>query len=165
MKTRAPAALAALGALLVFLWLAWPVTVLQVGVEGRGPVFFPVRDGALAELTWVHSVSAIPVREVFRVEGGELWLEETHNPWFAAGLGEVAGRGRTVAEANHAVAIVDLHERAEGMALRIGSPEIHHTVRVSGRSCDLSRLAPHERAVFEVLTLPRVYTLRGVRCE
>ena len=162
---RAPAALAALGALSFFVWLAWPVTALQVGIEGVGPLFFPVREGAAVELTWVHSVSAIPVREVFRVADGALWLEETHNPWFAAGLGEIAGRGRTVAEAGHAVAIVDIHERAEGMALRIGSPEIHHTVRVSDRSCDLSRLAPRRRAVFEVVTLPRVYVLRGVRCE
>jgi len=162
---RAPTALAALGALALLVWLAWPVTVLQVGIEGVGPVFFPVREGSVVELRWVHSVSAIPVREVFRVAGGELWLEETHNPWFAAGLGEIAGRGRTVAEGDHAVAVVGMHERAEGMALRIGSPEIHHTVRVSASSCDLSRLAPHERAVFEVLTLPRIYTLRGVRCE
>jgi len=162
---RAPAALAALGALALLLWLAWPVTVLQVGIEGVGPVFFPVHEGSVVELDWVHSVSAIPVREVFRVANGELWLEETHNPWFAAGLGEIAGRGRTVAEDDHAVAIVGIHERAEGMALRIGSPEIHHTVAVAGARCDLSRLAPHKRAVFEVLTLPRVYTLRGVRCE
>jgi len=162
---RAPAALVALGVLLLFVWLAWPVTVLQVGVEGVGPLFFAVRKGTAVELDWVHSVSAIPVREVFRVADGALWLEETHNPWFAAGLGEIAGRGRTVAEAGHAVAIVDIHESAEGMALRIGSPEIHHTLVVGGRRCDLSRLAPHARAVFEVVTLPRVYTLRGVRCE
>lgn len=161
---RASAALVAVGALLV-LWLLWPVTVLQVGIEGLGPVYFPVREGAVVELRWVHSVSAIPVREVFRVAQGALWLEETHNPWFAAGLGEIAGRGHTVAEGDHAVAIVGIHERAQGMALRIGSPEIHHTLGVLGRSCDLSRLAPHKRAVFEVLTLPRLYTLRGVRCE
>ncbi len=162
---RPPVALTALGAFLIFLWLAWPVTVLQVGVERLGSVFFPVREGSVVELEWIHSVSAIPVREVFEVAGGELWLEETHNPWFAAGLGEISGRGRTVAEGDHAVAIVDIHERAEEMVLRIGNPEIHHTIRVAGRQCDLSRLAPHRRAVLAVLTLPRIYVLRGVRCE
>ena len=47
-----------------------------------------------------------------------------------------------------------------GWALRGSYPVV-----VAGARCDLSRLAPHKRAVFEVLTLPRVYTLRGVRCE
>lgn len=160
----APYALAVLGALLLA-WALWPTDVLEVSVEGVGTLRYPVRTGERVELTWIHSVSAIPVREVFEVRGGDLWLMETHNPWFAAGLGEIAGRGRTVSEEGHAVAIVDINERADGMVLRIGSPEIHHTLIVGGRRCDLSRLAPHARARFEVVARPRWYALRGVRCE
>jgi len=134
-------------------------------VEGVGQLRIPVRDGEKVELAWVHSVSAIPVREVFVVRGGELVLMETHNQWFAAGLGEVAGRGRTVAEANHAVAIVDINEPSNGLILRIGSPGIHHTLKLGGFSCDLSALAPHKRALFEVIKLPRSWGWWGLRCH
>ena len=161
---RAPAAMLLVGALLLLLWLLWPATFLTVDVDGYGQLRFPVRDGQKIELTWIHSVSAIPVREVFVVRGDELILMETHNQWFAAGLGEIAGRGRTVSEDGHAVAIVDINEPADGMILRIGSPEIHHTLIVAGKKCDLSALAPHKRARFEVVRRPRFWGLLGAGC-
>ncbi|WP_457636569.1 DUF1850 domain-containing protein [Oceanithermus sp.] len=162
---RAPAFLLTVGALLFFLWLFWPRPFLLVDIDGYGQLRFPVSEGQRVELTWIHSVSAIPVQEVFRVRDGELVLMETHNQWFAAGLGEIAGRGRTVAEKNHAVAIVDINEPADGMILRIGSPQIHHTLITGRVRCDLSALAPHKRARFEVVVMPRVWGWFGARCH
>ncbi|WP_457631748.1 DUF1850 domain-containing protein [Oceanithermus sp.] len=161
---RAPAAILLVGALLFLFWVLWPTGFLTVAVDGFGELRVPVRDGEKVELTWIHSVSAIPVREVFVVRGDELVLMETHNQWFAAGLGEIAGRGRTVSEDGHAVAIVDINEPADGMVLRIGSPEIHHTLIAGGFKCDLSAFAPHKRARLEVVRRPRIWGLLGRRC-
>jgi len=163
---RAPAIAAlVVGALLFLFWILQPVEYLSVDIDGLGSLRYPVKNGERIELTWIHSVSSIPVREVFEVRDGRLWLMETHNPWFAAGLGEIAGRGRTVADPDHGVAIVDINEDADGMILRIGSPDIHHTLIVGGQKCDLSRLAPHKRARFEVVAKPRIWGWLGVRCR
>jgi len=166
MQRRVPAILVVVGALPFFVWvLLWPTTFLQVDVAGVGQLRVPVHEGEKVQLTWIHSVSAIPVREVFVIHNDQLVLMETHNQWFAAGLGEIAGRGRTVAEKNHAVAIVDINEPSNGLVLRIGSPGIHHTLIVGDFKCDLSKLAPHKRARFDVLKKPRIWGWWGKRCH
>lgn len=163
---RAPTSiLLAVGALLFLFFVLQPVEFLSVDIDTVGSLRYPVKNGERIELTWVHSVSSIPVREVFEVRDGRLWLMETHNPWFAAGLGEIAGRGRTVADPDHGIAIVDINEDADGMILRIGSPGIHHTLLINKNICDLSRLAPHKRARFEVVSKPRIWGWLGARCR
>jgi len=124
---------------------SWPVPGVELWAAGRPVAWLALKEGERLELTWVHSVSGIPVREVFRYQGGTLYFEETHNPWFAAGLGEVPGRGRVVAEAGHAVAVVGIHEPALGFVFRLGAPEIDHTLWYRGRPYRLSRCHPHER--------------------
>lgn len=146
-------------------WLLWPVDLLCVDIEGWGSIWLPLREGQKLQLTWMHSVSDIPIREVFTVENHRLILMETHNQWFAAGLGEIAGRGRTIAEKNHALAIVDINEPSNGMILRIGSRGIHHTIKVGDISCDLSSFAPHKRAWFSVRLAPRLWYWLGNHCS
>jgi len=142
--------LAGVGLLLV----SWPVPGMLLRVNGRPVAWLPLADGERLELTWVHSVSGIPVREVFRYQGGTLYFAETHNPWFAAGLGEVPGRGRVVSEAGHAVAIVDINEPAWSFVFRLGAPEIDHTLWYRGRPLRLSRCYPHERLSWEEVRRP-----------
>jgi len=122
-----------------------PVPGMRLTVDGRPIAWLPLREGERLELTWVHSVSGIRVREVFRYRNGTLFFTETHNPWFAAGLGEVPGRGRVVAESGHAVAIVDIDEPAWGMVFRLGAPSVGHTLWYRGRPLGLSRCFPHAR--------------------
>jgi len=157
--------LAALGAGLL-LWAFMPGPGLLVRVDGRPVALLPLHEGERFQLSWVHSVSHIPVREVFAFQKGRIWLEESHNPWFAAGLGEVPGRGRLVSEAGHAVALVEIHEPAGGLALRIGAPEIHHTLLIGPWRFDLSACFPHRRLTWAVVHRPRVFYLvkGGSRC-
>ena len=129
----------------VGLFLSLPVPGLLLCVEGRPVSWLPLKEGERLELSWVHSVSGIRVREVFRYQNGTLFFTETHNPWFAAGLGEVPGRGRVVAEAGHAVAIVGIDEPAWGMVFRLGAPSVDHTLWYRGRPLRLSRCYPHAR--------------------
>ncbi len=139
--------------------LLWPRAGVSVRVDGRPVLWFPTVEGERFELSWRHSVSGIVVRDVFAVEDGRIYLEETHNPWFAAGLGEVEGRGRVVAEANHAVAIVDIHELADDLKLRIGRPEIHHTLWIRGRGYDFSACFSHRRLTWSLDARPWLLAL------
>ena len=148
---RPTLALALLG---VGLLLSWPVPGLLLRVAGRPVAWLPLAEGERLEVTWAHSVSEIPVREVFRFRGGRLLFTETHNPWFAAGLGEVPGRGRVVAEAGHAVAIVGIDEPAEGLVFRLGAPGVDHTLWHRGRPYHLSRCFPHERLSWKLVRRP-----------
>ena len=139
-----PALVAALAGVGLAL-LSWPVPGALLAVEGRPVAWLPLSEGERLEMTWVHSVSGIPVREVFRYREGELLLVESHNPWFAAGLGEVPGRGRLVAEEGHAVALVGIDEPAWEMVFRLGAPDVDHTLWHRGRALRLSRCFPHQR--------------------
>ena len=133
---------------------SWPVPGMLLQIDARPVAWLPLENGEDLELTWVHSVSGIPVREVFRYQDGTLYFEETHNPWFAAGLGEVPGRGRVVSEAGHAVAIVGIHEPAWDFVFRLGAPEIDHTLWYRGRPLRLSRCFPHARLSWEKVRRP-----------
>ncbi len=133
----------------VGLLLSWPVPGLLLSVDGRPVAWLALADGERLEITWVHSVSGIPVREVFVYRRGDLLFMETHNPWFAAGLGEVPGRGRVVAEPGHAVAIVDIGEPAWNLTLRLGTPRVDHTLWYRGRPFRLSRCFPRRRLTWE----------------
>ncbi len=143
----------------VGLLLSWPVPGLLLRVDGRPVAWLRLRDGERLELTWLHSVSGIPVREVFRYRGGRLLFTATHNPWFAAGLGEVPGRGRVVAEAGHAVAIVGIDEPAGGIVFRLGAPDIDHTLWYRGRAYRLSRCFPHRRLTWQPVRRPWLLAL------
>ncbi len=136
------------------LLVSLPVPGMLLRVDGRPVAWLPLRQGESLSLTWVHSVSGIRVREVFRYQGGRLLFAETHNPWFAAGLGEVPGRGRVVAEAGHAVAIVGIDEPAWGMVFRLGAPGIDHTLWYRGRPLRLSRCFPHRRLTWAPVRRP-----------
>jgi len=138
---------------------SWPVPGMLLRVNGRPVAWLPLADGEQVALTWVHSVSSIVVKEVFRYQNGTLYFMETHNPWFAAGLGEVPGRGRVVSEAGHAVAIVDIREPAWDLVFRLGAPEIDHTLWYRGRPFRLSRCYPHERFSWEKARRPWLLSL------
>ena len=105
----------------------WPVAGVEVDAGGRCLLFLPLGDGEPLDLTWRHSVDGILVRDRFTRHGGTLYLTASYMPFFAAGLGDIAGRGRVVGTDRHGLAIVDLDEpMAAGLPLRVGSPEVAH---------------------------------------
>ncbi|AEB12321.1 DUF1850 domain-containing protein [Marinithermus hydrothermalis] len=134
-----------LGALAFFLGVQRGV---WVEVDGRGVLFLPLKEEERFALSWVHSVDGIRVWDVFEYREGRVYLVETRTPYFAAGLGEVPGRGRVVGMAGHALAIVGIDEPLEGWVLRIGSPEVRHTLHHRGCAYDLSARYAHRRLTF-----------------
>jgi hypothetical protein len=130
-------------ALLLVLGATWPVDGIEVLSDERCLLFLPLGEGERLELTWRHSVDHILVRDIFTRRRDALHLLASYSPYFAAGLGEIPGRGRVVAAAEHGLAIVDINERIERLPLRVGSVEVAHTLYHRGRAYNLSARYAH----------------------
>jgi hypothetical protein len=90
-------------------------------------------------------------------------LSASYTPFFAAGLGEITGRGRVVGTDGHGLAIVDLNEPLPyGLPLRVGGPDVSHGLQHRGRRHDLSMRAAHRLVRLQVARRPR---LGAWRCD
>ncbi|ART99878.1 DUF1850 domain-containing protein [Yoonia vestfoldensis] len=122
--------------------LAQPLLV----VETTGPPLgeLPFRQGEEICLTWNHSVTGGAVADCFENIAGKLTLTRSFLHDFAAGLGEVAGRGRIIPSPTGGYWIVDIAEPIPGntLALRVGSTAVDHRLTGTDQSLRLSRMAP-----------------------
>jgi hypothetical protein len=137
--------------------LAWPLHGLEVRAEDGCGLFLPLREGETVELVWRHSVDGIEVRDRFARGGERLYLIASEAPYFASGLGEVAGRGRVVDAGDHALAIIGIRESVDPLPLRVGGPAVGHRLRHRGREYALSRRFAGERVMLEVRRRPLVF--------
>jgi hypothetical protein len=106
-------------------------------------------------LRWAHSVTGGTVADCFANKDGTLHLKRSYLHDFAAGLGEVAGRGTLRSDSNGGYWIDDINEAIpdNALRLRIGTPRVGHVLtdgtnrlnlsaRAAGASVVL-RLEPH----------------------
>lgn len=115
-------------------------------VDSRGDVLSsdPLPESGRWCLHWNHSVSGIPVRDCFRADATGLWLTDTLQPDFAAGLGHIPGRGQLRQTPDGAYLIEGIDERIPGdcLRLRVGrAPVSHRIVFDDGRTRDLTARA------------------------
>ncbi|MCC6008371.1 MAG: DUF1850 domain-containing protein [Rhodobacteraceae bacterium] len=98
------------------------------------------RDGRFC-LWWSHSVTGGDVADCFRIEDGMMTLERSYLHDFAAGLGEVAGRGRLRPAEGGGYWIEDIAETLppEGLALRVGPTRVGHRLRSTEGEIALSK--------------------------
>ena len=127
-----------------------PLARLPLGAEGQFC------------LHWRHSVTQGAVADCFRAGagagafGGELVLERSFLHDFAAGLGEVPGRGVARAAARGGYWIEGIDEALPGgaLTLRVGAPEVGHRIETAARALDLSALAAGRRVVLRPVAGP-----------
>lgn len=150
-------------ALLFCLWPAMGSTlplyqaVLEViSDEDESLVSIPILEGERWCLGWNHSVAGFPVLDCYRHVDGEMWLERSHQPDFAAGLGHVEGRGVQVSDGQGGYWIESIDEPVPGnrYVLRVGSKEVDHRLLWhddSGeRQVSLSAMAAGERVTLQL---------------
>lgn len=94
-------------------------------------------------LVWNHSVQGFPVTDCFKMEEGQLMLDSSHTPDFAAGLGYTSGRGTLTSDNKHGYRIVDMQVPIpkNRLSLRVGAPSVNHRIGVGSRLISLSDLA------------------------
>lgn len=97
-------------------------------------------------LAWNHSVAGFEVRDCFRADGATLVLERSHQPDFAAGLGDIPGRGRVVSDGSGGYWIEDIDAAMPqgGLPLRVGSGRVNHRLLIGDDEIPLpAALARH----------------------
>jgi hypothetical protein len=136
--------------------------VLSCGPAPAEEVWLRVTDAAGAEivaaamdretrwcLVWTHSVKGFEITDCFRQDSGVLMLERSHQPDFAAGLGDIPGRGRVVSDGagGYWIEGIDAVLPGDALPIRIGTARVNHRLRIGEREWNLSERAAGARAV------------------
>jgi hypothetical protein len=141
-----------LAALLLALIVAFPAdaeSVLEVRL-GSGAVLaqWPMAEGQELCLTWAHSVTGGKVADCFNNRAGRFTLQRSYLHDFAAGLGEVAGRGTLTPADGGGYWIEGIDEAMpdNALLLRIGAAQVGHALQLGENHLALSHLAPNQPA-------------------
>jgi len=109
-------------------------------------------DGGEICLTWAHSVSGGAVADCFAARDGRLVLVGSFLHDYAAGLGEVANRGRVIPAEGGGYWIVEIDEPMppDGLPLRVGPARVGHKLTGAAGVIDLSAIAENTRVTLRV---------------
>jgi hypothetical protein len=127
-------------------------TLSVESADGTLVVSVPVADGATWCLRWKHSVTGGPVADSFVNDGGQMVLARSYLHDYAAGLGEVAGRGEAHAAEGGGYWIDGIDEPVAGNALplRVGRRSVDHRITLAGQTFDLSDRAAGQRVILRL---------------
>lgn len=120
----------------------------------EGPILtLPAPEGAEWCLRWRHSVTGGDVADCFANDGGTMILRRSYLHDFAAGLGEVPGRGaaRPAAGGGYWIDGIDEAIAGNALTLRVGQPRVGHRLTQGGESHDLSTRAAGRRVVLRLI--------------
>lgn len=117
-----------------------PATLQLQDAGGAVLAQLPMSAGAEICLRWAHSVTGGAVADCFENRSGTLTLTRSFLHDFAAGLGEVAGRGMLVSAQGGGYWIMGIDEALpdNGLTLRAGSGHVGH--RLTTADHDLALL-------------------------
>lgn len=106
-----------------------------------------VAEGGGWCVLWRHSVQGFEVSDCYLNRDGQMVLDRSHLPDFAAGLDHIPGRGVQRSDGEGGYWITDLDEPVAGNAyvLRAGSMAVDHRLLIGERQVSLSALASGER--------------------
>lgn len=143
-------------ALLLCPVLASADPVLRVTTSDGVIASIPMPDGSEICLSWAHSVTNGAVADCFVNRSGTLVLDRAYLHDFAAGLGEVAGRGTITPAIVGGYWISGMNDalRDNRLTLRIGPASVGHRLDWAGGHVPLSELAPNTRAVLHLTDAP-----------
>lgn len=123
--------------------------------NGRELARFALSEGESWCILWNHSVQGFEVADCYENRGGTMVLVKSHQPDFAAGLGEIPGRGHQVSDGKGGYWILAIDEPVSGNAyvLRPGRQStVDHRIAIAGRTVSLSKLAEHDRVKISLET-------------
>lgn len=110
----------------------------------------PLEADETFTIRYIHSVDQTPVFEVFGADPqGRLALQATFFQMFGAGMGHWQGRG-VVDYDGEWTWIRDINETLGSFILRIGVPEVAHTLIYRDREINLSQKWPHRRVLLKI---------------
>ncbi len=129
-----------------------------IPVAGKKPLLtVPLDPDERFTLYYIHSVERTPIWEEHAMDAaGRLYIEEERYEKSGAGMGHLPGIGRMVQKGKYE-AITDMHRPTGDFILRVGSPDIHHTLIWRDRHFTLSETIPHQAVRFSGRPIRLVY--------
>ncbi len=122
--------------------------VLEIG-DANGATLKTVALDASGEwcLHWNHSVTGGPVADCFEIRSGAMVLTRSYMHDYAAGLGDMPGRGvqRPAERGGYWIEQIDEALPGNALSLRVGNSRVRHRVVHAGREIDLSAFAAGQR--------------------
>lgn len=128
---------------------------LRIASNGAADlVTLPFAERSEICLRWSHSVTGGPVADCFENRAGTLTLTRSYLHDFAAGLGEVAGRGTIAPAPNGGYWITGMDEALPGnrLTLRVGPASVGHRIDHPGGTLDLTALAANQRVTLTLFS-------------
>lgn len=131
---------------------AAPGATLEIAAPDRVLYSVDVAEGEGWCLRWFHSVTHGKVADCFVNDRGHMVLEKSYLHDFAAGLGEVEGRGRLVNAEGRGYWIEDIDEPIpqDTLVLRVGHAPVAHHVTLGEQDLRLSDRAAGERVTLRL---------------
>lgn len=130
---------------------------VQVNATSQKPLAtIPMPLGAQWCMKWNHSVEQFLVLDCYRNVAGQMVLERSHQPDFAAGLGHVLGRGVQVSDGEGGYWIKGIDEPVPDnrYILRVGAMRVNHRIVWPGQApvgrISLSEQAAGERVIIQL---------------
>jgi hypothetical protein len=122
-----------------------------LGADGAALALLPLASGGEFCLRWNHSVTGGKVADCFVIADGRMVLDRSYLHDYAAGLGEVAGRGvvRPAEGGGYWIEAIDEPVRGNRLLLRVGGRAVDHRLTSGGRQIDLSDLAAGQRVILQ----------------
>lgn len=122
--------------------------------NGTTLALLPLIPGAEFCLRWNHSVTGGEVADCFVITDGHMVLTRSYLHDYAAGLGEIAGRGVVRAARGGGYWIENMNEPLRGnrLPLRVGSAAVDHRLTSDAWQIDLSRVAGGKRVALHPVT-------------
>jgi len=117
--------------------------MLEIGTPEGALAGLEFPEEAEICLHWSHSVTGGAVADCFVNRDGVMVLDRSYLHDFAAGLGEVPGRGTLTSAPGGGYWITGMNEPVSGNALRlrVGPPSVGHRLEGPSGSVDLSATA------------------------
>lgn len=126
---------------------------LMVEAVGAPILTLDIPDEGEWCLRWNHSVTGGPVADCFVNDGGRMVLARSYLHDYAAGLGEVVGRGTAQAAKGGGYWIENIDEAIPDnrLHLRVGQSRVDHRITANGKVHSLSGPAAGRRVTLHLV--------------
>ena len=136
---------ATIGVGLVVATLLWVLSgssylVLRDGATGEEFARYPLQEGESFSVQFVHSVNKSPVVDVYRVEDGSIYVEETIYYHFGAGVQTELNAGETLTYGEDGSMVIgNIHKQIPDLRYFVGTVS-DHVLTVHGEEISLRDL-------------------------
>lgn len=117
------------------------------GSRGEILVSYAITENERWCIHWNHSIAGILVKDCYIFYAGDMLLEYSYQPHFAAGLGHIMGRGEQLSGEEGGYLIANINEKVPEnfYYLRVGGDKVNHRILYNENNVSLSDIAAGER--------------------